>query len=234
MTASVLLLAHGSPDLRHARTIAAVTSAVAGAVDVPVAHAFLDHHSPDATTAVRGLVARGATELVTVPLLLSVAYHRETDVPVAVNAGIAAFPGLRSVIGDVLAPDARLAQALQRRLHEAGAAPDGPVVLATAGARAAIAAVQCAAVAAALSELRGGDVVVAAPGQVAGALGSLSRPAAVATYLLAPGVIGDRITDEARSTGAVVAAPIGDAPEVVDVVVDRFLAARNQLARDAA
>jgi sirohydrochlorin ferrochelatase len=169
--------------------------------------------------------------LVTVPLLLSVAYHRETDVPVAVNAGIAAFPGLRSVIGDVLAPDARLAQALQRRLHEAGAAPDGPVVLATAGARAAIAAVQCAA---ALSELRGGDVVVAAPGQVAGALGSLSRPAAVATYLLAPGVIGDRITDEARSTGAVVAAPIGDAPEVVDVVVDRFLAARNQLARDAA
>ena len=87
-----MLLAHGSPDVRHTRSIAAISSAVGRAVDVPVAHAFLEHHSPDASAAIAGLVARGATALITVPLLLSAAYHRETDVPRVVADGAARSP----------------------------------------------------------------------------------------------------------------------------------------------
>ncbi len=144
------------------------------------------------------------------------------------------FPGLRSEIADVLAPDPRLAQALQRRLTEAGAAPNAPVVLATAGARGEVAAAQTATVAAELSELRGGEVVVAAPADVTDALEALGEGSVVAPYLLAPGVIADRITDAARSAGAIAAAPLGHAPELVEIVVDRFVAAQARLERDVA
>ncbi|MET0740700.1 MAG: CbiX/SirB N-terminal domain-containing protein, partial [Candidatus Nanopelagicales bacterium] len=199
MRPAVLLLAHGSPDVRHTKTIAAITTAVGRAIDVPVAHAFLEHHAPDASAAIRGLVARGGTALVTVPLLLSAAYHRESDVPHAVAEGTAAFPGLRTVIADVLAPDPRLARALQRRLVEASAAPDACVVLATAGARGEVASAQTAEVAASLARVRRAEVHAAAPSNVTQVLAAIGRPAAVVPYLLAPGVICDRIRDAARS-----------------------------------
>ena len=93
---------------------------------------------------------------------------------------------------------------------------------------------QTTTVAAALSELRGGEVAVTAPAEVADALNALGRTAVVSPYLLAPGVIADRITDAARSARAIAAAPLGNAPELVEIVVDRFVAEQARLARNVA
>jgi hypothetical protein len=48
----------------------------------------------------------------------------------------------------------------------------------------------------------------------------------VATYLLAPGYFADKVGHQARQAGAnAVSAPLGAAPEVADVVIDRYLEA---------
>ena len=53
----------------------------------------------------------------------------------------------------------------------------------------------------------------------------------VATYLLAPGYFADKIRDAALGAGAdAVSAALGAAPEVADVVLDRYLAAAADLA----
>ena len=51
-------------------------------------------------------------------------------------------------------------------------------------------------------------------------------PVVVATYLLAPGYFADKIRDTALAAGArAVSPPLGDAPEVADVIMDRYQAA---------
>ncbi len=50
-----------------------------------------------------------------------------------------------------------------------------------------------------------------------------ARRVVVASYLLAPGLFADRIATAARAAGAaVVSAPLGAAPEVADVLLDRY------------
>jgi sirohydrochlorin ferrochelatase len=52
---------------------------------------------------------------------------------------------------------------------------------------------------------------------------------AVATYLLAPGVFADQIRDQSLAAGATaVSAVLGAAPEVADVVVERYLEAVSE------
>jgi hypothetical protein len=51
-------------------------------------------------------------------------------------------------------------------------------------------------------------------------------PVVVATYLLAPGYFSDKIAASAGAAGAAaVSAPLGAAPEVADVVAQRYLSA---------
>ena len=48
----------------------------------------------------------------------------------------------------------------------------------------------------------------------------------VASYLLAPGLFADRIRESSLAAGAAaVSAPLGAAPEVADVLLDRYLQA---------
>jgi sirohydrochlorin ferrochelatase len=48
----------------------------------------------------------------------------------------------------------------------------------------------------------------------------------VASYLLAPGLFADRIRESSLAAGAAaVSAPLGAAPEVADVLLDRYLEA---------
>jgi sirohydrochlorin ferrochelatase len=52
----------------------------------------------------------------------------------------------------------------------------------------------------------------------------------VATYLLAPGVFADQVRERSLAAGAAaVAAPLGAAPEVADVVIERYLQAAHQV-----
>ena len=66
----IILLAHGSPDPRHATGIAALATRVAAVGEAAVHVAYLDHHGPTPADA-----ARAAGRGVVVPALLSSGYH---------------------------------------------------------------------------------------------------------------------------------------------------------------
>jgi len=58
-----------------------------------------------------------------------------------------------------------------------------------------------------------------------GVSGRGARRVVVATYLLAPGFFADRIRTDALAAGAVAVAPVlGAAPEIADIVLDRYAA----------
>ena len=89
-SSATVLLAHGSPDPRHAHGIERIAERWQARHRAPVAVAYLDHHEPRLATAIRSLPHPGA---VTVrPLLLSRGLHLTEDVP-AVIASAAADTG---------------------------------------------------------------------------------------------------------------------------------------------
>ncbi|MEU1040471.1 sirohydrochlorin chelatase [Streptomyces sp. NPDC005551] len=231
---TLLLVAHGSRDPRHSRTLRVLAERVRLLSGHRTAIAFLEFDEPDVAAAVSALVTVGAGRVVVVPLLLSRAYHATTDLPAAL-AGDWPVPVRRT---DVLGGSPLLVTALERRLFEAGidAADRGTtgVVVASTGSKDAQARDSVAAVARQLRRAGWGAALPAyvtgpqrRPGDAVRELraGGLSR-VAVAPYVLAPGLLPDRIAAEAREAGAdVLSAPLGDAPELVRLVVERGLGA---------
>jgi sirohydrochlorin ferrochelatase len=183
---------------------------------------------------------------VVVPLLLTAAYHSKADIPAQLAAAAAARPGLDVISAGTLGPHALLLAALERRLIEAGVAVGDAgtraatsVVLAAAGSSDPAANATIAELAAQWARERGWRAVVPGYASAAG-----PRPAeavlalrdgcadsgaarvVVATYLLAPGYFADKIRAAALGAGAAAASGVlGAAPEVADVVLDRYLAA---------
>ena len=171
------------------------------------------------------------------PLLLTDAYHSGTDIPAVLDGAAARWPGLRISYGAPLGPHPGLLRALERRLAEAGQdCADGArhtaVVLASAGSSQPAANAVIARLAADWQAARGWRAVL--PGYASAArpapeeavtalLRDGARRVVVASYLLAPGLFADRIATAARAAGAaVVSAPLGAAPEVADVLLDRY------------
>jgi sirohydrochlorin ferrochelatase len=188
-------------------------------------------------------VARQDTEVVIVPLLLTAAYHATTDIPARIAAASVGLPRLRVRQADALGPHPLLLAATERRLVQA-IAPGVPrdrtsVVLAAAGSSDPGANARIAALAAQWQEAGGWRRVVPAYASAAfptpaDAVRALRADGAalgdgqvvVATYLLAPGYFADKVRKQARQAGAtVVSAPLGAAPEVADVIIDRYLEA---------
>ncbi|WP_129843073.1 CbiX/SirB N-terminal domain-containing protein [Streptomyces sp. RFCAC02] len=238
---TLLLVAHGSRDPRHAATVAALTARVrALAPGVTVAAGFLDFCVPDVDRAVERLHAEGERHIVAVPLLLNHAFHARTDIP-AVLAGCAArFPGLTIAQAEVLGPDPLLLTALERRLAGAGldraARAVTGVVLASAGSTDPRVPVVLDALAGRWRRTAGFAAVLpayatAARPTTAEAVRRLraagARRVAVAPYVIAPGRLPDRILAGAREAGADLVAPVlGAAPELARVVLARYTAAR--------
>jgi sirohydrochlorin cobaltochelatase len=96
--------------------------------------AYVDNASPSVRRALASLVAEGVDDVVLLPLLLTPASHSKTDVAASVQAGRLAHPGLRLRYGRPLGPHPVLVDVLARRLAEAGAGPEDPVVLVAGGA----------------------------------------------------------------------------------------------------
>jgi sirohydrochlorin ferrochelatase len=213
--------------------------------------AFLGHAPPSAAQ-VLGAVADRAPDqagpgrpapgeaardrrVVVLPLLLTAAYHSGTDLPAALRQAHAAHPGLTISYGEPLGPHRGLWRALDRRLAEAGQdgrAGQTAVVLAAAGSSQPAANAAVARMAAGWQQARGWRAVVPAYASAAGptpgqAVTALLRDGAprvvVATYLLAPGRFADRIRDASLAAGAAaVSRPLGAAPEVADVLLQRY------------
>lgn len=200
----LLIVAHGSSDLRFAavvQTVAARVRALAGPVDVRTG--YLEHGPPHvADIAVPGAVA--------VPLLLSAGYHVRVDLP-------AQAPGV--LVTPSVGPDSRLAGVLAHRLREAGYS-GGEVTLAAAGSADPRSLADTRTAAEQLADLLGEPV---RPAYVSAGEPRLSdvHPRAVASYLLAPGQFADAVS---ACGAAVVAQPIGAHPVLAEIVLDRYRA----------
>ena len=173
---------------------------------------------------------------VVLPLLLTAAYHSDTDIPGLLDEAQATLPALRVRYGAPLGPHRGLLRALDRRLAEAGQdlaqAGRTAVVLAAAGSSHPAANAVIARLAADWQAARGWQAVRPAfasaasptPEQaVAGLIRGGARRVVLASYLLAPGRFADRVRDRSLAAGAAaVSAPLGAAPEVADVLLDRY------------
>jgi sirohydrochlorin ferrochelatase len=249
----LVAVAHGSKDPRAAATVTALADAVRDrAPGVDVRTAFLDHSAPSLPQALASLAPGGGpggvpVQCVALPLLLTAAYHSKSDIPAQLAAAVAAHPSLDVVSAGTLGPHPLLLAALERRLREAGVAVHSAaeraatsVVFAAAGSSDPSANATIAALAAQWRAASGWQAVVPAYASAAGprpadAVAALRAAGAsrvvVATYLLAPGYFADKIRDGARNAGAdAVSGVLGAAPEVTDVVLDRYRAAVADLA----
>ncbi|RCW40811.1 sirohydrochlorin ferrochelatase [Halopolyspora algeriensis] len=246
MTIPLVAVAHGSRDPRSAGTIHALMDVVRSMrPDLDVRTAFLDLSAPrlgDVLSAVHG---DGHEEAVVVPLLLGRAFHARVDVPAAVSEAEQQYPRFRVHTADVLGPDRHLVEAAWRRLSQAGADPGDPelgVVLAGAGSSHAPANRLVADVAARWQEHTSWAGVVAAfaaaadpdvPAAVAALRARGARRFAVGSWFLAPGLLPDRIIEQAREqTGdPVLADPMADDPGLADLVLQRYTDALTAAAR---
>jgi sirohydrochlorin ferrochelatase len=235
---AVVLVAHGSRDPRAAASTSELAQAVAAAHPEWEVHAsYLDHAGPRPLDVLAGLSFRGHTRAVLVPLLLTSAYHGRVDVPAVLDAARDAGLRLHVSLTDVLGPVSRLLlDGLIRRLPTTDL---DAVVLAAAGTRDPAARAMVEDAAAALGERLGLPCTVAyasaASPTAAVAVQSLGASrVGVASYFLAPGLLYDNAMESARSAGAVaVAPPLGDAPEVVQLVAARVHAVSRPMAAAA-
>jgi uroporphyrin-III C-methyltransferase/precorrin-2 dehydrogenase/sirohydrochlorin ferrochelatase len=222
---SLVLLAHGSPDPRHAKGVEKVAEQVRRRWPGHVHAAYLDHHSPSATD-----VAQRLEGGVLVPLLLTTAYHVRSDVPEAAAAMDALERG-HYAVATALGPDRLLFAAADELLSRAGFAPDPHtgVVLFAGGSsdREAISTIdeavgnRCVAGWGpwAVAALAGGHEidVVADRLRAEGAQRVL-----VVTYMVADGVLRDRMVNYADKAGAeVVPGSLGETDALADLVVQR-------------
>lgn len=228
MAPSLVAVAHGSRDPRSAATIRSLVDLVAAkAPDLDVRAAFLDLSTPRLSDVLRTLTG----EVVVVPLLLGNAFHARVDIPALLAQ--ARHPELSVSVADVLGPEPRLESVALRRLFAAGAHPDDPtlgVILAAAGSSyaPANAAVSTVAKRWAARHPWAGTVAAFASAttpDLPTAIRSLrARGAtriAVASWFLAPGRLPDRIATLA-GPDTLVADPLGPAPELADLILDRY------------
>ncbi|WP_281690491.1 sirohydrochlorin chelatase [Pseudonocardia thermophila] len=223
-------VAHGSRDPRSAATVAELMDVVrARHPELDVRTAFLDLSAPRLRD-----VLGGVTSAVVVPLLLGHAYHARVDVPGEVARS--GRPGV--LVTDVLGPAVEAA-ALDRLAAVAGPLDDPALGVVLAGVGSSHAPAN-AVVAAAAAEWRdrfgwaGARAAFAtAEPSVTDAIAQLraagARRIAVAQWVLAPGLLPDRIARAAAAAGAVVGEPLGAHPAVADLVVARY---RETLARE--
>lgn len=208
MTTGLLLLAHGSPDPRHAAGMDRLAASVSARATGPVALGFLEHDLPDAAAAADRLRSEGADEIVLLPLLLAAGTHQSRDLPVAAEAASAA--GLPVAVAAALGPDPLLVEACRQRLIDeapwaatvllAHTGPDGSATAAVAAELAGAAGWDCLSLA---------DLAARSP----------DGPATVVLqFLLADGVLADRLR---AASPLPQVGRIGDAPALADLVLVR-------------
>lgn len=237
---TLLVIAHGSRDPRHAATVHALTERVrAERPGLRVETAFLEFNAPSVPRVLERLAGEGADEVVALPLLLTRAFHAKTDIPSVLREARARLPRLHIRQADVLGPSPLLNATLGRRLREAGIRPgDLPrtgLVLASAGSSDPEAIAVIAEIA---RELRHTGWCAVRPAFASALLPRTEdvvrelraegvERVAVAPYVIAPGRLPDRIAAGAEAAGAdVLADVLGPAPELARLLLNRFDEAR--------
>lgn len=221
----LIACSHGTANVDGQQTIHQLRRDIAAQrPGLDVREAYVDVQHPQLPAVLDGLPA--GVPAVVVPLLLSVGFHTKVDIARAVGARKEDPAGGPTAAAEPLGPDDRLAALLQRRLQEAKVPDSESVVLAAAGSSRPDAAAAVEDVAERLRQLRGTDVVVgygaSARPTVAEAVAELrdvSKHAAVASYLLAPGYFHDQLD---KAGADVVTAPLLPDISLAQIALDRF------------
>jgi sirohydrochlorin ferrochelatase len=235
---ALVAVAHGSRDPRSAATVAELMAEVRRQrPELDVRLSFLDLSAPRLPDVLAGVAADGHHSAVVVPLLLGHAFHARVDVPGEVSRAARRHPQLDIATAAVLGGDTRLEAAALERLAAVAGPLDDPglgVVLAAIGSSHAPANDAVAAVAAGWTSRFGWAAGTAAyatattpsvPQAIAGLRARGAQRVAVAQWILAPGLLPDRIARAADAAGVPVAGPLGPHPDVARVVLGRYASA---------
>jgi sirohydrochlorin ferrochelatase len=221
---ALLAVAHGSADPRAEQVLDALVARVRSERPGVVAVlAHLGFSDPDVPMVLDSLAQQGFREIVVVPLLLSAAYHATVDLPVALANAALDHPGLVIRQAPVLGPHPLLFELLRRRLADARVEPGASVVLGAVGTSDATVNAELADVAASLGATIGFASGTPAIADVVASLRQRgARQVVVATYVIAPGQLVDRLYDAGAD---IVTDVLGAAPELVDLILHRYDAA---------
>ncbi|AIA06729.1 sirohydrochlorin chelatase [Streptomyces noursei] len=234
---TLLVIAHGSRDPRHAATVTELCARVRQLrPGLRVEVGYLDFNAPRIPRVLERLSDDDVRNVVALPLLLTRAFHAKTDIPAVLREAVARLPLLTVHQAEVLGPSLLLTSALERRLEEAGLRPGDHrstgVVLASAGSSDPEAIAVIAEIArewrrtAQWCAVRPAFASASLP-RTADAVRALRaegvRRVAVAPYVIAPGFLPDRIAAGAREARADILAPVlGAAPELARLLLRRY------------
>jgi sirohydrochlorin cobaltochelatase len=244
----LLLAAHGTSDQAGVDAFAALTERVgklAAADGTRVAGGFIELSAPALRKAVANLAAASPGPIVAIPLMLSAAGHAKGDIPAALAREQARHPGLTWTYARPLGPHPALLELLTARIAAVSGEPSPAVLLVGRGSTDPDANADVVKTARLLWE--GRDYPLAETAFV-----SLARPdvaqglercrllgarrIVVARYFLFPGVLPDRVAEQAAAYAA--AHPeldiactdvLGDCDEIAALVWERY---REALAGD--
>lgn len=211
--AHVILIAHGSPDLRHADSVERLADRLRQITGVTVTASYLEHNAPpvSAMLAAPVPVDLAVRRTVVVPLLLTAGFHWHSDIPPIVG-----HHGSRATL---LAPPEpvgfapAIAELTQGHEH---------VVLASAGSSRPEVVGRFGALAATLTTASTEVEVALTPSAVTDAA---QRGSAVVPVLTADGIFADRIRRAAAQAGATVTPVLGDTGGFARTIADLVNAA---------
>ena len=236
----LVLAAHGTRDpagVAGFQALAARVADLAGQDGIEVAGGFIELSAPPLRDAVTAL-AGGSGPIVAVPLMLVAAGHAKGDIPAALAREQARHPGVRFTYARTLGPHPALIELLDARV--AAVAGDAPPAVLVVGRGSTDPDANADVVKTARLLWEGRDYPLAETAFV-----SLARPdvaeglercrrlgarrIVVARYFLFPGVLPDRVAEQAAQYAAAhpeldvaVAGVLGDCDELAALVLERY------------
>ncbi|HEX5299110.1 MAG TPA: sirohydrochlorin chelatase [Streptosporangiaceae bacterium] len=242
----LLLAAHGTRDpagVAGFQALAARVAELAGQDGIEVAGGFIELSAPPLRDAVASLAATslagpGPARVVAVPLMLVAAGHAKGDIPAALAREQARHPGVSFTYARTLGPHPALIELLDARV--AAVAGDTPPAVLVVGRGSTDPDANADVVKTARLLWEGREYPLAETAFV-----SLARPdvaeglercrllgarrIAVARYFLFPGVLPDRVAEQAAQYAAAhpgldvtVADVLGDCDEIAALVLERY------------
>ena len=125
MTRGMLVVGHGSRDADGVDEFWALASTIRDAVgDLLTGFGFIELASPTVDEAIDDLVERGATEIVSVPLVLLAAGHLKNDGPAALARARARHPEVRFSLARDLGIEPGVLEITADRIRDAASAAD--------------------------------------------------------------------------------------------------------------
>ena len=222
----IVLLAHGSPDPRHATGVEELAANVRARTPGRAVHtAYLDHHPPSPVHTAGAIGGRA----VVVPVLLTPAFHATVDVPEAV-ATLTRESGSQVDLASPLGPHRLLLQAAEELLAAEGVLPDPEtaVILYAAGSSDSAAVASVAETLAAAPRRGWGPWAVAAldggsslEEVLRGLPDEVERTVAV-SFMVAEGILRDRMAQRCGQHGvSMVHGALARTEAVAQLVLER-------------